>query len=280
MATWNLDPPWTELVDIVAAQVTKDMGMTDHMFNLLMENVQYCYNHLSGISVRIGTVTTKTGETGTNSNVEVFVRIEGSYAYFDFVFTIPRGDVGPEGKQGPAGPTGAKILSTELQGQDSNGGNIYKQTFDNGTVATFVAPRGPKGEGAGVTDYNDLSNKPVIEQDLSEDTFNPVVGTYYKHSGASSDTFVKGVIYYYDTDGYAKIDGNYVPTRLTPFENVSVPTKGFRQAASVYVDNGSKGFRMSLQSIKNLNTKIVNVNSLSDVNLDTVDVDDYIYSKN
>ena len=87
MATWNLDPPWTELVDIVAAQVTKDMGMTDHMFNLLMENVQYCYNHLSGISVRIGTVTTKTGETGTNSNVEVFVRIEGSYAYFDFVFT-------------------------------------------------------------------------------------------------------------------------------------------------------------------------------------------------
>lgn len=280
MATWNLDPPWTELVDIVAAQVTKDMGMTDHMFNLLMENVQYCYNHLSGISVRIGTVTTKTGETGTNSNVEVFVRIEGSYAYFDFVFTIPRGDVGPEGKQGPAGPTGAKILSTELQGQDSNGGNIYKQTFDNGTVATFVAPRGPKGEGAGVTDYNDLSNKPIIEQDLSEDTFSPVVGTYYKHSGSSSDTFVKGVIYYYDTDGYAKIDGKYVPTRLTPFENVLVPTKGFRQAASVYVDNGVKGFRMSLQSIKNLNTKIVNVNSLNDVNLDTVDVDDYIYSKN
>lgn len=40
------------------------------------------------------------------------------------------------------GKTGAKIVSTELVGQDENGGNIYKQTFDNGSTATFVAPRG------------------------------------------------------------------------------------------------------------------------------------------
>lgn len=40
------------------------------------------------------------------------------------------------------GKTGAKIVSTELIGQDENGGNIYKQTFDNGSTATFVAPRG------------------------------------------------------------------------------------------------------------------------------------------
>lgn len=44
------------------------------------------------------------------------------------------------------GNTGARIVNTELVGQDENGGNIYKQTFDNGVMAFFVAPRGEKGD--------------------------------------------------------------------------------------------------------------------------------------
>ena len=44
------------------------------------------------------------------------------------------------------GATGAKIVSTEFQGQDANGGNIYKQTFDNDYTAMFTAPKGAKGD--------------------------------------------------------------------------------------------------------------------------------------
>lgn len=50
--------------------------------------------------------------------------------------------VGLKGEKGEQGATGAKIVSTVLKGQDENGGNIYQQTFDDGSTATFVAPRG------------------------------------------------------------------------------------------------------------------------------------------
>lgn len=55
------------------------------------------------------------------------------------------GATGPQGPQGPIGATGAAIVSTVLQGQDAQGGNIYLQTFDNGTTATFTAPKGDVG---------------------------------------------------------------------------------------------------------------------------------------
>lgn len=44
------------------------------------------------------------------------------------------------------GKTGAKLISQILIGQDENGGNIYQQTFNDGTTATFTAPRGEQGE--------------------------------------------------------------------------------------------------------------------------------------
>ena len=57
-----------------------------------------------------------------------------------------KGEQGEQGIRGEKGDTGAKIVSTELVGQDENGGNMYKQTFDDGTTATFTAPKGDKGE--------------------------------------------------------------------------------------------------------------------------------------
>ena len=38
-----------------------------------------------------------------------------------------------------------RVVSTVLVGQDEDGGNVYEQTFDNGTKARFVAPRGERG---------------------------------------------------------------------------------------------------------------------------------------
>lgn len=56
-----------------------------------------------------------------------------------------QGPAGEPGEPGEAGPTGASIVSTVLYGQDQQGGNIYKQTFDNGEEAFFTAPKGPQG---------------------------------------------------------------------------------------------------------------------------------------
>lgn len=50
-----------------------------------------------------------------------------------------------------------------------------------------------------IADYNKLDNIPVINQDLSTSGFTPVANTYYKHTGATTDTFTQGVIYLYDT---------------------------------------------------------------------------------
>ena len=55
------------------------------------------------------------------------------------------------------------------------------------------------GGGSGVSNYNELDNIPVVNQDLSASGFTPVANTYYRHTGATTDTFTQGVIYLYDT---------------------------------------------------------------------------------
>lgn len=64
--------------------------------------------------------------------------------------------------------------------------------------AYILGPTGPQGP-AGTTVYNNLSDIPVINQDLSASGFTPVANTYYRHTGATTDTFTQGVIYLYDT---------------------------------------------------------------------------------
>ena len=56
--------------------------------------------------------------------------------------------------------------------------------------------------------YNDLSNIPVINQDLTASGFTPVANTYYKHTGTTTDTFTQDVIYLYNGTGYAALDGS------------------------------------------------------------------------
>lgn len=44
--------------------------------------------------------------------------------------------------KGEKGDTGARIVETTYIGTDANGGNIYKQTFDDGNSTSFTAPKG------------------------------------------------------------------------------------------------------------------------------------------
>ena len=64
--------------------------------------------------------------------------------------------------------------------------------------------------------YNMLDNIPVINQDLSASGFTPVANTYYRHTGATTDTFTQGVIYLYDT-AYHKLAESSGGTTLNKY---------------------------------------------------------------
>lgn len=69
-----------------------------------------------------------------------------------------------------------------------------------------------------LADYNQLDSIPVINQDLSASGFTPVANTYYRHTGATNDTFTQGVIYLYDTT-YHKL-GESGGTTLNRYEYI------------------------------------------------------------
>ena len=80
--------------------------------------------------------------------------------------------IGLKGERGEKGDTGAKIVSTELIGQDENGGNVYKQTFDDGSTATFTAPKG--ADGISSNELEQISNfeHPKVYNGLGDPTTN------------------------------------------------------------------------------------------------------------
>ena len=48
---------------------------------------------------------------------------------------------------------------------------------------------------AGITDYDGLSNVPIVHQNLAQSGFTPVKNTYYLHTGNTNGDYTKGVIY-------------------------------------------------------------------------------------
>lgn len=83
----------------------------------------------------------------------------------------------------------------------SDGGSVaYEmEILDTPTEGLFVVvnsyiptiPDVPEG----ITDYDELENVPVINQDLSATGFTPVKDTYYRHTGTTNRDYTKGVIY-------------------------------------------------------------------------------------
>lgn len=49
-----------------------------------------------------------------------------------------------------------------------------------------------------IANYDSLDNKPIINQDLTALGFVPVANTYYRHTGNTTSSFTKGLIYKYD----------------------------------------------------------------------------------
>ena len=155
----------------------------------------------SAATIQVGTTTT--GEPGTDA--QVTNSGTSSAAVFNFVIprgakgeqgeTGPQGEQGVQGEKGEQGETGPQGIQGEkgdtgATGQDGITPNIQvgtTTTLAAGSAATvtqrgttanpifdFGIPKGVDGTGGGVTDYNDLTNKPVINLS-SEDTSNPIV---------------------------------------------------------------------------------------------------------
>lgn len=85
-----------------------------------------------------------------------------------------------------------------------------------GVTTVDVSFIGTLQGGSGVSDYNNLDNIPVINQDLSASGFTPVANTYYRHTGTTTDTFTQGVIYLYDT-AYHKLGESGGGTTLNKY---------------------------------------------------------------
>lgn len=83
----------------------------------------------------------------------------------------------------------------------SSGGSVAydMEILDTATEGLFVVvnsyiPTIPDVP-AGTTNYDELENVPVINQDLSATGFTPVKDTYYRHTGTTNRDYTNGVIY-------------------------------------------------------------------------------------
>ena len=90
-----------------------------------------------------------------------------------------------------------------------------------------------------LADYNQLDSIPVINQDLSATDFTPVANTYYRHTGATTDTFTQGVIYLYDT-AYHKL-GESGGTTLNKYTfTLSKSADAIQRAERIFLQSRGK----------------------------------------
>lgn len=82
----------------------------------------------------------------------------------------------------PSVPETAIPYSLEIVGTDTEG--LFE--LINGYVPEIPSVS---------SNYNDLSNIPVINQDLSATGFTPVKDTYYRHTGTTNRDYTNGVVY-------------------------------------------------------------------------------------
>ena len=87
---------------------------------------------------------------------------------------------------------------------------------------------------------------------------------------------------------YSNIVKNYIDLSISNksvqkrinLEDASTNTKDDRDSAKLYVDQNNTDKQVTLQTIKNLNTKILTIDNIDSVNYNIIDKDDYIFIKN
>ena len=128
-----------------------------------------------------------------------------------------------------------------------------------------------------------LSIKAIYEEGERELTLGKVVFTIEQEVVVPSERIsVSQFEYLLNTvERISVTEANHVPLRLSIFEEITeTPTIQLRQKANLYVDVDNESKRISLEQIKDMNTKIVAVNDSSQIDYNKLDIDDYVYIKN
>lgn len=119
-----------------------------------------------------------------------------------------KGKDGKDGKDGEKGATGSKLLSQVLSGTDENGNNIYTQTFEDGTTATFTVKNGKDGERGETGQQGEKGEKGVGIREVSVEEL-PKTGKTNQYRVRcvfdNGESFVAGVISVNDGDNGAKL---------------------------------------------------------------------------
>lgn len=127
-----------------------------------------------------------------------------------------------------------------------------------------------------------LSIKAIYEEGERELTLGKVVFTIEQEVVVPSERIsVSQFEYLLNTvERIGATEANHVPLRLSIFEEITeTPTIQLRQKANLYVDVDNESKRISLEQIKDMNTKIVAVNDSSQIDYNKLDIDDYVYIK-
>ena len=142
-----------------------------------------------------------------------------------YQYTVPRGEIVKNWVEAKGYATSVKVNGNTIasSGGVVDIGNVIKSiktlNTNNTTAQATKASEAIVGSGtinlhkvAKTGSYNDLSNIPVINQDLAASGFTPVANTYYKHTGTTTDLYTNGVIYFYNGTKYASLDGSTAVT--------------------------------------------------------------------
>ena len=181
-------------------------------------------------------------------------------------FGIPQGATGQSGTNGTDGQDGVGIQNIAADGQDENGGNIYRITLTNGQSYTFIAPKGATGNtgatgatGAPGKDFRiyktyasvaamnaDASNVPDGEfVSIASDENDPDNGKVYQRSTDGEADFV----FIFDLSGAQGIQGEAATIQIgqvltgEPGTNASVENVGTANAAilNITIPRGNPG---------------------------------------
>ena len=135
LSSFNNKPTLLQWLKLVQKALSESV-LKNVETNTVDGKTKFIFNFADGTKIETAYIQTK-GDTGaTGARGEKGEKGEKG----------DKGDKGDRGARGATGATGAKILGTKLFGVDENGGNVYRQTFDDGKIAFFTAPKGNKGD--------------------------------------------------------------------------------------------------------------------------------------
>ena len=116
-----------------------------------------------------GTILTITSDSGTSScdlkGAKGDTGIRGAQGAKG---EIGIGAQGERGEKGEKGEAGSVVISTELTSIDEAGGYVYTQTFNDGSTATFTAPKGEKGDTGAIDGETVLLMQQQIDKNAAD----------------------------------------------------------------------------------------------------------------